>query len=72
MLSSAENAEVLMRKLPILLALGAALGGVVSMVLVAAAPHNASTSGIFIVAMIITFGALSSARRMARQSRTSS
>jgi hypothetical protein len=55
-----------MRKVPVILALGAALGGAASMILMATAPRNSLTLPIFIVAMIITFGALSTARRLAR------
>jgi hypothetical protein len=58
-----------MNKLPVFLALAAAMGGALSMILIATAPRSSSTLPIFMVAMIITFGALSSARRLARQSR---
>jgi hypothetical protein len=51
-----------MRKLPVFLAMAAAIGGTASMVLLALGPHGGST---------LTFGALSSARRFARQSRQS-
>ena len=60
-----------MRELLVFLASAAGLGGAVSMVLVATAPRSAVTPATFVVAMIITFGALSSARRLARQTRAS-
>jgi hypothetical protein len=61
-----------MRKLPVFLALSASVGGAASMILVTIAPRNPSTLPILVVGLIITFGALSSARRFARQSRASS
>lgn len=60
-----------MRKLPVFLTSAAGLGGALSMVLVATAPRSGVTPAIFIVAMIITLGTLSSAMRLARQIRAS-
>ena len=56
-----------MRKLPVFLASAASIGGAVSMALVAAAPRNAYTDAIFIIGLIITLGALSCAKRLARR-----
>jgi hypothetical protein len=57
-----------MRKLPVVLATAAAIGGTAAMVLLAFDPRRGSTLPIFVIAMVITFGALSSATRCARQS----
>lgn len=54
-----------MRKLPVVLAMSAAIGGTASMVLLAFGLRGGSTFPMFAVAMIITFGALRSARRFA-------
>jgi hypothetical protein len=59
-----------MHKLPLVLAVIAAIGGVASMILAVSGPRNASTLPIFVIAMIITLGALGSARRFVRQRRS--
>ena len=58
-----------MRRLPVVLALAAVMGGAASMVLMAFGTRSALSLPAFAIATVITFGALSSARRFARQSR---
>ena len=58
-----------MRRLPVFLALAAALGSAASIVLIAFGTRTAPSLPIFVIATVITFGALSSARRLARQIR---
>jgi hypothetical protein len=56
-----------MQKLARILALSAAIGGATSMLLVASDLSNSQSLPIFVLGMIITLGALASARRLAGQ-----
>jgi len=56
-----------MRKLPLYLALAAALGGATSMVLIAFSPRSPASLPIFVIGMIIALGAASTAMRLLRQ-----
>lgn len=58
-----------MHKLPVFLASVAAIGGAASMILIATAPRSSVTLPVFVVVLVITLGAASSAKRLSRQTR---